>query len=72
LLGLGRLATFISVTTKEGKVYLVFQCVVYHLVKGVQEVLEAGGQPGFGVDTPVAFNTKVKVGKVEDFQPLPL
>jgi hypothetical protein len=43
LLGLGRLATLIGVTTKEGKVYLVFQGVVYHLVKGVQEVLETGG-----------------------------
>ena len=33
LLGLTGLTTLISVTTEENKVYLIFQCIVYHLVK---------------------------------------
>ncbi len=43
LLSLGRLTTLIGVTTKEEQVYLLFKGIVYHLVKGVQEIIEAGG-----------------------------
>ena len=34
LLGLGRLTTFVGVTTEDDKVYLIFQGVIYNLVKG--------------------------------------
>jgi len=50
----------------------VFQGVVYHLVKGGKTVKEAGGKPGGRVSAAVALHAEVQVGKMEDFQPLPL
>ena len=71
LLSLTRLAALIGITAEEDKVYPVLQGIVHNLVKGRQEVKEACRQPGSRVNASVAFHTQVKVGKVEDFQPLP-
>ena len=43
LLGLARLTALIGIATEEDKVYLVFQGIVYHLVKGRQKIKEARG-----------------------------
>ncbi len=43
LLSLARLTTLIGITTEENEVYLIFQGVVYDLVKGKQEIKKACG-----------------------------
>jgi hypothetical protein len=41
LMSLARLTTLIGITAEEDKVYPVLQGIVYHLVKGRQEVKKA-------------------------------
>ncbi len=67
LLGLARLTALVGITAEEDEVYPVLQGVVNHLVKNGEEIKQARGYPGSRVNTPLAFDTEVKVGKVEDF-----
>jgi len=41
LLGLARLTTLIGITAEEDEVYAILQGIVYHLVKGSQEIKKA-------------------------------
>ena len=72
LLGLARLTALVGITAEEDKVCPVLKGIVYQLVKGGQEVFQSCRKAAGRVNVPVVFHSEVQVGKVDDFQPLPL
>ncbi len=66
LLGLGRLAGLIGVPAEKDEVDMVFQGEVDELVEGGQEIGQAGGKAGGGVDATVVLDAEVQVGEMDD------